>query len=55
MKLANTNQTDIKEMIGVVRTLILDEDGKQIITDDVMLPSNVLIKVIGRVVESLGK
>ena len=55
MKLANTNQTDIKEMIGVVRTLILDESGKEIITDDVMLPSNVLIKVIGRVVESLGK
>lgn len=55
MKLANANQADINSMIQVVRTLILDESGKEIITGDVMLPSNVLIKVIGKIVESLGK
>jgi len=55
MKLANSNQADVTAMIGVVRTLILDESGKEIITDGVMLPSNVLIKVIAKIVESLGK
>jgi hypothetical protein len=55
MKLANSNQADVTAMIGVVRTLILDETGKEIITDGVMLPSNVLIKVIAKIVESLGK
>ena len=42
-------------MINVVRTLILDENGKEIITKDVMLPSTVLIKVISKIVETLGK
>jgi hypothetical protein len=42
-------------MIKIVKTLILDEDGKEIITDKQMLPSNLLVKVIGKVVERLGK
>ena len=55
MKLANGNQEDPAAMIEVVRTLILDENGKMIIVKDLMLPSTVLIKVISKIVESLGK
>lgn len=55
MKLANSDTKDINSMIGIVRTLILDEEGKEIIKDDIMLPSHVLIKVIGKIVEALGK
>lgn len=55
MKLANSNQEDLGSMMEVIKKLILDEDGKEIINNDNMLPSNVLIKVIGKVVESLGK
>jgi hypothetical protein len=55
MKLANSNQEDIASMMEVIRKLILDENGKEIISNDNMLPSNVLIKVIGKVVETLGK
>lgn len=55
MKLANANQQDMKVMIDIVRTMILDEDGKEIIKGENTLPSGVLIKVIGKVVESLGK
>lgn len=55
MKLANSDQANAGAMIDVVRTLILDEDGKQVITKDAMLPSTVLIKVIGKIVETLGK
>lgn len=55
MKLANANQQDMGQMIDVVKTLILDEKGKQIVDDNNMLPSNLLIKVIGKVVEKLGK
>lgn len=55
MKLANANQQDMGQMIDVVKTLILDEEGKQIINDDNMLPSTLLIKVIAKVVEKLGK
>lgn len=55
MKLANSTTHDPAQMIGIVRTLILDEDGKEIIKEDNMLPTPVLIKVIAKIVDSLGK
>jgi hypothetical protein len=55
MKLANAQGGDSTEMIKIVKTMILDEDGKEIISDDKMLPSNLLIKAIGVLVEKLGK
>lgn len=55
MKLANSKENDSGQMIDVVRTLILDEKGNQIITKEVMLPSSILIKVISKIVETLGK
>ena len=55
MKLANSKENDTLGMIEIVRTLILDESGKEIITKDIMLPSHVLIRVIAKIVETLGK
>lgn len=55
MKLANANQGDMNVMVDIVKKLILDEKGKEIISGDIMLPSNILIKCIGKVVEKLGK
>ena len=61
VKLANlTSDSDSKnikvgDMIDVVRTLVLDEKGKEIIGKDNALPVNVLTKVIQKVTETLGK
>jgi hypothetical protein len=55
MKLAGASTKDTSEIIGIVRTLILDEKGKEILKDDAMLPTNVLMKAIGKVTEVLGK
>jgi hypothetical protein len=55
MKLANSDQKDMGAMIDIVRTLILDEKGKEVISGDNMLPSNILILVIAKIVETLGK
>lgn len=55
MKLANANGTDMAGIIDVVRTLILDENGKQIIQGETMLPSTILIQAIAKITESLGK
>jgi hypothetical protein len=55
MKLANSDQQNAGGMIDVVRTLILDENAKQIIGKESMLPSTILIKVISKIVETLGK
>ena len=55
MKLASAQQQDMSSMIDIVRTLILDEDGKQIIRGENMLPSTLLIRAIAKIVEKLGK
>ena len=55
MKLANATQDNMPGMIDIIRTLILDESGKEIITKENMLPSSLLIKSIAKIVETLGK
>ena len=55
MKLANADQKNFASIISIVKTLILDEKGKEILTDDVMLPTSVLMKAIGKVTDMLGK
>lgn len=55
MKLANSQGSDPSAIIDVVRTLILDEEGKQVIDNDVMLPTKVLLPIIQKIVETLGK
>ena len=60
VKLANLSSGEDKhikigDMIDVVRTLVLDEKGKEIISSNNTLPVNVLTKVIQKVTETLGK
>jgi len=55
MKLANATSNDTGNIIGIVRTLILDERGKEILKDDEMLPTHILMKAISKVTEILGK
>lgn len=55
MKLANTAGSDSAGIISVVRTLILDEKGKEVLKDDAMVPTHILMKVITKVTELLGK
>lgn len=55
MKLANSDGKDAGQMIDIVRTLILDEQGKQIISNENIIPSNILIRAIAKIVELLGK
>lgn len=55
MKLANATSGDTSSIISIVRTLILDEKGKEVLKDDAMLPTHVLMKAIAKVTELLGK
>ena len=55
MKLASVRQDNPEEIIKIVKDLILDEEGKVVIKDDVMLPTQILIRIIQKVVETLGK
>lgn len=55
MKLAAANNNNYAEMVDVLRTLILDENGKQVILGDVMIPTKVLIASMTAITEMLGK
>lgn len=55
MKLASLNGSDPTAMIEVVRKLILDEHGKEIISESSMLPTAVLLRAIARITDLLGK
>ena len=55
MKLANMEQANVGSILVIVKNLILDEKGKEILNDDNMLPTNILMKAIGKVTELLGK
>jgi hypothetical protein len=55
MKLASVNQSDPAMVIDIVRTMILDEKGKQVIQGEDMLPTNILVRIVAKVVETLGK
>jgi len=55
IKMATTGAGDYAEMIRMVNELILDEDGNKVIKEGEALPNDVMITVINKVVERLGK
>jgi len=55
MKLASAGTADPSVMVDVLRTLILDESGKQIIQGEVMLPTKVLVAAMQEITKMLGK
>lgn len=55
-RMANLSESnDISGLLDIVRTLVLDEDGKEILTKESTLPTSILMKVINKVTEHLGK
>lgn len=54
MKLATISQDNIGGLSNVVAELVLDENGKKILADEMMPPVNVMLKVINTVVDNLG-
>jgi hypothetical protein len=55
MRLANVDQKNTTDLINIVKTLILNDEGVQILTEKNMLPTSVLMKAIAKVTEQLGK
>ena len=55
LKLASVDQSNTASVIEAVRDLVLDENGKPVITGENSLPTKVMMRVITSVVESLGK
>jgi hypothetical protein len=55
VRLAQMKPEDFQEMVSMVNGMVLDEDGGPVVKDDLVLPTGIMTKVIGKVVETLGK
>lgn len=55
IKLANLNHEDMAQIMSVVKQLVLDEDATEILTDKTVLPNKIMMQVVQKVVEGLGK
>jgi len=55
VRLAQMRGEDMSELITAVNEMVLDEEGNPVVKDGLMFPTNVMTKVIGKVVETLGK
>jgi len=55
VKLATVHQNNFGEMVELVNSMVLDEEGNQIAKDELVFPTDVMMKIINKVVETLGK
>jgi hypothetical protein len=55
MRLAAVESENAASVIEAVKSLILDENGKPVLTGDMTLPTRVMMQIITKIVESLGK
>jgi len=57
IKIATSSQDsdNYGEMVELCATMVLDEDGKEVMTDGLVLPGAIMLKCVNKVVEQLGK
>jgi hypothetical protein len=55
VKFATASETDFGQILLLCSDLILDNEGKPVLTDGAVLPNTVLVKCVNKVVEQLGK
>jgi hypothetical protein len=55
LRMASNGEQDIATLITAVQDLVLDEEGKPVLSDDEILPMPIMMKVVQKVVEGLGK
>jgi hypothetical protein len=55
VKLAAVDQNNYASVMDAVKELLLDEQGKPIIHDDVVPPARLMVKAMTKIMESLGK
>tara|TARA_R110000782_G_scaffold199924_1_gene288811 strand:- start:313 stop:609 length:297 start_codon:yes stop_codon:yes gene_type:complete len=54
-KLANADQSNMGGLSDILKDMILDKDGNQIIVDENVLPLDVMLEAVTKVGERLGK
>jgi len=54
LKLANANNATYAEMVNVLKTMILDDQGKEVISGENMIPTKVLVAAMSKLTDQLG-
>jgi len=54
-KLADVQQDDVGKYIDILKDIILNEDGKSVMSDEMTLPIDVLTEAMRLIGEHLGK
>ena len=55
LKLSSTDPDNQEQIVSAVTELVMDEDGKKVLGGDTVLPTNIMLRVMTKVVEGLGK
>ncbi len=55
IKMANIDHNNYGSVIDAVKELVLDEEGKPVLEKDATLPTKIMMRVITKIVEGLGK
>lgn len=55
VKMATIDYKNFGALTDIVKELVLDEEGKPVVSEEAVLPSHILMKAINVVVETLGK
>jgi hypothetical protein len=55
VEMATVGQEDYAKIISYMKTAILDDSGEPVCKDDMVLPPDVMMKAMNKVVETLGK
>ncbi len=54
IEMATVGNDNYGEMIRMVNAMVLDEDGQVIARDGMVFPSKIILKIINKVVDTLG-
>ena len=55
LKVAANDKSDFAELANLLKDMVLDENGEQVIKDGLVLPPKVMIPVFTKMVSVLGK
>lgn len=55
LRLASVDAANYSSILDAVRTLVLDEEGKPVLNGENSLPTKIMMRVITKVIEGLGK
>jgi len=55
LKLASGEMSTSDQISATMREMILDEEGKPVLIDDATLPTPILVKILNKMVEVMGK